>query len=682
MNWFQRIYNALLGRTQDASPAKTKSIVIKKMGLVKASGSGDGKTFETPDFNFEDILKAYNSECYVRQGIDKYVDLIFKAGWTYDSKNTKSVEYINMRLALMEHLTQTPTEQFFIEIAEDLVKYANVFIVKSREKNIPSIPGLKMAPIDGKTPIAGYFLLNPLTVTIARDKNNTIKSYKQKVGQFEAVYKPEDVIHIYYKRERGNVFGTPFLIAVMDDIKVLRDAEENVLRLIYNNIFPLYIYKVGLAEVGFEATDEEIEEVREQISNMPLDGGLVIPERHNVNIIGSEGEALDCYNYLKYFEQRVFSGLGVSEVQFGRGDTSNRSTADALTTEMHDRVKAYQSIMGTFISKFMFAELLLEGGFDIISKPEDAVSFDFNEIELESKIKAETHAIFKYEHSAITEDEMRYELGLEPVTDDGKMYLARVAIPKAEAGKNTEDKGADNKNQPENQHGKATGPKKKTEFLESTENISVHDYEKALSHYWELTKEDIVNLVKTYYQTGQREARDFDVKEVTTILHLSKEQMNSFSKKYTRSAFLTGIEECRTHTGWEKTPEMATAFFLRRLSDENKASIEKLMNKLSLLLSKTIKNSPNKDELVNQTYGVFKALDYRIKAIAKNELAKAHNYGYAVCAKRLGRETVEILTEEGCNTCTDKSEIALTGDLYKIVPPLHTNCACKIKIKE
>jgi hypothetical protein len=49
-------------------------------------------------------------------------------------------------------------------------------------------------------------------------------------------------------------------------------------------------------------------------------------ERHEIKAIGAEGRALRAEGYLSYFKQRIFAGLGVSAIDMGEGDTSNRST--------------------------------------------------------------------------------------------------------------------------------------------------------------------------------------------------------------------------------------------------------------------------------------------------------------------------------------------------------------------
>lgn len=462
-----------------------KMSIIKKIGLAF---TGSGSDFETPEFTFDDITNAYNAEGYVRQAIDKYIELMFKAGWDFVGKNPNAVEYLKMRFALMAESTQIPTNQLFVEMAEDIVKYSNVVLVKARAQDTSVFAGLNVVGLSGMNPVGGYFPLNLGTLKVKRDQYGTIKGWQQEAGSggTKKNYKPDDIVHIYYKREKGRAFGTPFLTPALDDIRALRQIEESVLRLVYRNLHPLWHVKVGIAQEGLGAEDDEVDKVRTEIENMDVEGGLVTTERVEIKAIASN-QIIDAKEYLKHFEQRVFTVLGVSELMMGRGNTANRSTGDNLSGEFTDRVKAFQRILETFINDFMIKEILMEGGFDPVLNPDDAVAFTFKEIDFDSLIKKENQAVFLYEHNAISEDEMRTLLGRDPIEDGdarSKMHLQLVTIatleaeaalaPAPTAGSTSTGGGSAskaqakkkaataNKTKPANQHGVKSSPKKST----------------------------------------------------------------------------------------------------------------------------------------------------------------------------------------------------------------------------
>lgn len=383
--------------------------------------TNDDNDFEEPDFDMEDIENAYNTDSYVRQGVDKYVDQIFKEGYSFYGKDVNTVEYLKLRLEYIAEATGTPTNQFLMDIAEDLVKYGNCMIVKSRSNDVNVLPqGVNVQGLGGKDPVVGYFCANPSTMTVMRDEHGVITKWKQKTDAGEQEFNPEDVIHFYYKRPKGNAYGTSFLVPVLDDIRALRQAEENVLKMMYRNIYPFHHVKVGTEDQP--GTEKEVDKIIEEINNMDVEGGIVTTERVTITPIASD-KVIDAEPYLRYMEDRVFSGMGIPAIMWGRGDTANRSTGDNMTSEMADRIRAITKIIEMFFNSFIVKELLMEGGYDPVLNPDQVAELKFHDNDVDVKIKKEVHAIYKYEHNAITEDEMRELLGMDPIADTDREKL-------------------------------------------------------------------------------------------------------------------------------------------------------------------------------------------------------------------------------------------------------------------
>ena len=484
-------------------------IGVKRIGLIE---NGTSREYQEPEFDLATVQAAYDSEAYVRQAVDKYIELMFKAGWEFVGNDENIVLYLNQRFELMAEMTGIPTNQLWIEVAEDLVKFHNAILAKARDKDnvISGILGVQLTGLAGREPVSGYFPLNMTTMKVLRDKNGTVKSWQQEVsgGDKPLKLKADDVIHFYYKREKGKAFGTPFLLAALDDIRALRQAEENVLKLIYRNLFPYIHAKVGSQELP--GTPDEVAYVQQQIESGDLEAGLVTTERVEITAVAAD-KVIDAEKYLRYFEQRVFTGLGVSELMMGRGNTANRSTGDNLSGEFTDRVKAYQRVIETFINDFIIRELLMEAGFDPLTTPEQAVEFRFNEIDFDALVKAENHAIFKYEHNSFTEDEMRHAIGKDPISDDSKLFMNRITIPTqtataqakaAAAGTSSGSNGTkatDNKNKPSNQHGTKPSPKKVADFVEEEFNEDLQVLEFQFMHLQQslhsLSEQEIQNRI-------------------------------------------------------------------------------------------------------------------------------------------------------------------------------------------
>lgn len=538
------IVQKLFGVT-DASTSGTRDLekqVVKRLGL--RLGDVSSKDFEPPEFELSPVTDAYNTDGYVRQGIDKYIDQMFKEGSSFVGKNENTVEYIKLRLSYMAECTQTPLEQFLVDIAEDVVKYSNCIIAKARMKEQAQLPpSVTVQGLMGQEPIVGYFCLNPTTLKVKRDKNGTVQGWQQEVdGADKPVkLKKEDVVHIYYKREKGNAFGTPFMLPVLDDVRALRQAEENILKAMYRNIHPFFHAKVGSDDEP--CTEDELEEFQAQVEGMQVDGGIATSHRVEIKALASD-QVLNAEPYLKYFEARVFSGMGIPAIMFGRGDTANRSTGDNMTSEMADRIKAIQKTIEMFFNEFIIKELLMEGGFDPILNPDDKVELRFNENDIDMKIKTETHAVYLYEHNAITEDEMRLALGRDPITDRGLMYVNLITIATANATAEAKaansstgtagTKETNNKQKPTNQHGTKTSPKKTTN---SDDTVSILLDNTASIRY------SINNIV--------RKNRDSFIKDnikdelFTTIIKEFSDVAKMFNNdRYIENTYKQNIERC------------------------------------------------------------------------------------------------------------------------------------------
>ena len=458
------------GKEQDASGSsgggagrELASEFVKRV-TYKENNDTD---FEDPDFDLEDIQNGYNTDSYIRQGVDKYVDQIFKEGYSFYGTDTNAVEYLKLRLSYIAEASNTPTNQLLMDIAEDIVKYGNCMVVKARSNDPNALPqGTTVTGLYGKDPVAGYFCANPVTMKCKRDEFGTITEWQQDNDGGTQTFAPEDVVHFYYKREKGNAYGTSFLIPVLDDVRALRQAEENVLKMMYRNIYPFYHVAVGTEEQT--GTTREVEELKSAIDGMDVEGGLVTTERVKITPIASD-KVIEAEPYLKYMESRVFSGMGIPEIMFGRGNTANRSTGDNMTSEMADRIRAMCRVIEMFFNSFIIKELLMEGGYDPVLNPDQAVEFRFNDNDVDVMIKKQVHAIYKYEHNAITEDEMRDELGMDPIPDGdrAKLFVELITretlrvqaelntqIAKATA---TQTGTAETNNKQKNQGGKSSG---------------------------------------------------------------------------------------------------------------------------------------------------------------------------------------------------------------------------------
>lgn len=431
----------------------------KSMWSAWSGRSNDKEQIERHDVSFNAIRRMMAIDGYVKAAVAKYINSIFLRGYTNYTLSPEIEKYMKLRLqmiidAMPDH---NHLDDFYQAIARDLVAYANVYLVKIRNKpgkmpkGVKEFKGVKILkyPNNDKKnemisqePIAAYELLHPASIHIIRDKETgKLIRYeqwpinaKQRPTQKKDIRKwdPWEMIHIVMDREDGYPYGIPSLDAVLDDVRIFRNMEDCASRLAYRYAFPFTQVKVGLPQPGFQASEEDIKFYRELVQNAPPDATIVTNERVEFAVVGVQGEALQLDPYLEHFKNRLFSGLQVSAVAMGEGDTANRATADALTVEMHDQIKHYQNILARNISAEIYRELLLEAGWDWYDDPEkNWCNLQFNEIELEAQIKRETHVLNLVQGNLLSITEGRQRLGEQPFTKSEwkDSYLWKVLLP-------------------------------------------------------------------------------------------------------------------------------------------------------------------------------------------------------------------------------------------------------------
>ena len=297
--------------------------------------------------------------------------------------------------------------------------YSNSYIIKTRDNNTEKF-GLKAEKIFSGGAISGLFLADPASVTIRRNDAGAIDAYV--INQEE--YSPNDVIHLYIDKMNNADYGTSRIYSALEDVTMLRKAEGLVMTILYRFAIPVLHIKVGNTAEGQYATQKEINDARDAFQEMPNDGFIVTNERTAIEAITPNMQANQLLKFLEYLELRVFSALNASKSSMGRG--GGQSSADNTEALMHDEVRAFQNVITNFIEKYLFTELLLEGGFNPLLNKDDYVAFEFNEVSIDTKIKIESNTIQKYQGNVITLEEARRELGFSNEVSEEDMYAFTI----------------------------------------------------------------------------------------------------------------------------------------------------------------------------------------------------------------------------------------------------------------
>ena len=667
---------------------KIKDFLIKSIGAI--TDQADVRTkFKRPEYNLWEIKEASEADSYIKISFSKYSYLIYKAGYKLKGQDDR-VDYLEKRFRIMSFITQKPIDILFQEVADDLIRYSNAFLVKKR---IDSVPGLKLTPVltDDKV-VGGYFRVDPASIKIKRDKNGNVLKYEQGYGKNKKEFFPRDVIHFYLDKDANNAFGTPRIIAALEDVKLLRKIEGNISALIYRFSMPLYQWIVGLPEVGMQGTDPEIQRAKREVENSTLDGIVITNERTTIKAIGAEGTALNAEGYLKYFEQRVFSALGVSEAQMGRGGA--KQDADSMEAQIHDTVKYIQRVMSIFIREFILNELLMEGGYNPIFNEEDIVTYEFEEISLETKVKKENHEMLKYQSNLTTINEARRKMGMKDnVDDESKLYKDyietnarlkeidrtaehQVELAKINAANKTTSSFGSNKNASSTANkaprkSKSTSPNKAVTTNNRPTNQHGTSSVKIKESFNEVANK---KQLKKIFKICKEARNDIDSGEsIDLILPLLsdtlKTSINRIIDVNSNDAIVDAVEEIsKVKSINAKFPQ--EKIVLSQLYDEVEDNINSIL--------KDIKNDI-KDE--SEIEKAFNKHEYRIKFLEDYFARKAYWYSYIKTGAFIGIKEAYIKFNSDEDAKDKNTKINTEAFSINDIPAFHSFCNCEVTYK-
>lgn len=484
----REIQDLKLSIQREPPPANTVEQVVKTkrrpaertikypgtQSTVSRSGVDTDTTEVRPNHDLAEVLRLQDIEPYFAVSVDRHVELIMKRGFAFKGRNPETVAYVRRRIREIGLISDQPFTDLIREVTRNVVSVSNAYIVFYRDSSRSTGVRTRMWGRE-RDPIAGVSSADPSTVTVRQTRSGRASQFVQKVpGYRERSWAHHDVVHIAWRRKSGNLFGVPFVIPALEDIRALRKLEMVAEHVSHKYAFPLMHWKVGTEKIPAgkitdHSTGRQVAEVAvasEYAEQLAQEGFVVTSERHEVKIIGADGEALDLQPFIEHYEKRVIAGLRLSMMDLGRGDTANRGTSTTLSQILVDSCTEIQSIIAEFITERLVDHLVMEGGYNLTD--ENRVYFLFPAINTEEERAAQNHGLQLYVQGGITRAEFRRDyLAMDDLTpeEEANLYLNEHLIPlakataaiKAAAAKKpggSSSSAVGNRAQPTNQHGK------------------------------------------------------------------------------------------------------------------------------------------------------------------------------------------------------------------------------------
>jgi hypothetical protein len=624
------------------------------------------------------------------------------------------VDYIEQRLFDMVLISGVTTEEWLREFTTNLVAYGSSLLVmrRSLEKSRGERVRLHGKKLD---PIAAVFPLDPTSVKVKLNDHGHPVRWMQRVSdaigsKHTATFSNNDIILATIDKKSGFVFGTPYILPTLDDVRSLRRIEEIVEIIAQKHAFPITHWRVGDKEFPPEIYDDgttEVETVAAEIRNMPTEGGVVTTYRVEGDVMGMDGQAIDLNPYLTYFERRVMGGLRLSPEDLGRSGESNKGSAVTTSETLQEASKDFQSVIVNTITYQLFLPLLLEGGFNVTR--DNLVRLEFSLINREEERARQSHANDIYLAGGITRTEFRKdflgkkELSEEDCTDcvpeqkhKFDVELARIgaAAKAANAASNTNKsatKKSANTTRPSNQSGR-----KSTKTRVKANDFHKEFYSDVVVRLFSDTRGLLRNFMEEHGHGVNQENDDpFDVSTKDDQLRIILESFVTYataeSRNLLRPIITDGIQRAMLDMAIEgeyKIPKRTEDRFFKN-------TIEKEFKKVS----NNLYNQINSDDCISGVTlngrtpfialsAIADMIEDELKSICGKHIDIAHRFAYSRAAKAHGKSTIYLTPEEEntCESCVDGGtrEISLMiKDIpYRMLLDTHEDCEFSMSLSE
>lgn len=381
------------------------------------------------EYDFTESYRIADTECFVSTTINKKRSLILKEGFKYLSKNPSDIDYLKKRLNEIEFVSGYSLSTLLNEITTSILHNHNAFIYIARGED--SSTGNRR-PVDGNIePIACFFPLAEAKMELLENEYKEVEGYKYKYNlRTYNTFDVDEIIHIAVDKKPTLNVGTPPLESVKDDILSLRQIEQSLERLVYKMTIPLMHAVVGTKEqpAGIDEITgrPETEVINEQLNYMEDAGGITTTHRVDLKMLGAESQALRLSGPLEYYKNRVLVGLIISDVDLGTGKSTTGGAASVISEALQQNIEMYQNIIEDFVTNKILTPLLLEKEENVDKQyltDDQKVYFKFNNTNLDSKVKIESHYINEFNSKLITRDEYRSYTGREPLTESEKQDI-------------------------------------------------------------------------------------------------------------------------------------------------------------------------------------------------------------------------------------------------------------------
>ena len=643
------------------------------------------------EYDLVAIFKLLKYESYFQKSVYKKLGLLCKSGFQFHSDNDKIKEYVAFRFKLMQIQTGLSINTLVKRISFYLIACSNAWVVKVRDKDFEYGESYTL---DGKEihPVVGLFIPHPTTMKprfkYVKDSTQGAKwqtrleldkwVHINRRGVFK-VFDLEDVIHFSLYKEDGMIFGTPEVTPTIDDIRTLRKLEEDAQLLSYRDLFPIIHYTVENPKaIDHTSGYTELDQAQSDMQKLMQDGGIATDKRHEIKFVGNEGKGVDGVAYLSYFQNRVFSGLGMAASDFGLGGQGAANDQEQVSQQLTDSVKFIQQEVSDQFAHLILDEIMIQSPFKDAFELGNEVTLKFDEIDVGWKIRTENHEADLFTKGVNTIHETRNKMGRKDATDEDLAYshpglygaslpnptltntaygdqfiqkqakLAKLSKPPvAGAGKGGSSADAAAKRNKVSRSSKSSADKDSVKSSRTSSNITKHK---------DIFLEDELELQDQFRTYAERILQDKNKSSQKVNLMLGTKVVYDSIKNSMAEAFKEGATSALRDLGLEDQEV--------RLSHPIYANVDKLRDVVT--------------DAVFADHSYLNRASLRIATTKKTETKRAFNLGVSTVCLQNGIKEVELYSEfddisEESSKIVGTKIILDKKKLLEQLPPYHCN---------
>lgn len=198
------------------------------------------------------------------------------------------------------------------------------------------------------TGIVDLKILDPITMYVNRDKfgNFGSQAYFQIFSNKpeEAIpFTFEQIAHFKWNTLGESAYGVSMIHPLINTLDAKLSTEANLRVILDRYASPIIHVKVGSDERP--AKQQDIDAYSGDLEDIYADTEFVTNHLVEMNMVGAQRAAMDLGPSLKYIEHQVVSGLQVPLSLLGRGEGSNRATAEVQLESFQRRTKSIQRVL-------------------------------------------------------------------------------------------------------------------------------------------------------------------------------------------------------------------------------------------------------------------------------------------------------------------------------------------------